>query len=215
MKRAALYLRVSTNDQSFENQREPLARMAAMRGFDVAHVFEETCSARRRRPEFDRLMEEARRGSIDVILIWAIDRLGRSTASNLATIAELDRLGVRVVSHQETWMDSTGPFNVRELLIAIFSWVAQQERERRGQRTRAGLERGRQSGKQLGRPKARIDLRHARQLLGEGHSIRTTARMLRVSEATLRRTMTDEPGRCVKKGMGKTAPQVGDPPGAE
>jgi DNA invertase Pin-like site-specific DNA recombinase len=78
---------------------------------------------------------------------------------NLADVLELDRIGVTVVSVRESWLDTGGP--VRSLLIAIFSWVAEQERARLIERTKAGLAAARRKGKRLGRPRA--ERRHADQ----------------------------------------------------
>jgi DNA invertase Pin-like site-specific DNA recombinase len=106
---------------------------------------------------------------------------------NMAAILQLDRLGVEVVSVQEPWLDMGGP--VRQLLIAIFSWVAEQERTRLGERTRAGLERARAEGKRLGRPPAMIDMKKAREMIAGGSSLRGAAKELGVGVATLSRAL--------------------------
>ena len=74
------------------------------------------------------MLKDARRGKFAVLVIWALERFGRSMIGNLSDVLELDRIGVTVVSARETWLDTGGP--VRSLLIAIFSWVAEQERAR-------------------------------------------------------------------------------------
>jgi putative DNA-invertase from lambdoid prophage Rac len=84
------------------------------------------------------MMGDARRGSFDVLLVWALDRVGRSMVDNLRDVLELGRLGVQIVSLREPWLDTGGP--VRDLLLAIFSWVAQQERLRFVERTKAGID---------------------------------------------------------------------------
>ena len=190
---AAIYLRVSTDEQTTANQRPALARLAAARGLKLGHDYVEAESTRKRRPEFERMVQDARTRAFDVLLIWSLDRLGRDTLSNMLTIAELDRLGVRVISSQEPWLDTTGP--TRTLLVAIFSWVAEQERNTRSERTRAGLERvrreGSKSGRPIGRPR-RLDgatLARVFDLRAAGRSVRSIAMALRVPRPTVQRAL--------------------------
>ena len=135
--RARMYLRVSTKPrkarpedppeapkagQTVENQRPDLEQIGSVRGFEMTGEYSEAETTKRRRPKFEEMLEDARHGAFDVLLVWALDRLGRDTFGNLAAVAELDRLGIRIVSFQEGWLDTTGP--TRTLLVAIFSWVA-------------------------------------------------------------------------------------------
>ncbi len=185
--RAALYIRVSTDDQELANQRPELERLASMRRLSIVARYEEHASAAKARPQFDRMLADARGGAFDVLLIWAIDRFGRSMAGNVNHVLELERVGVRVVSVRETWLDTSGP--VRDLLLAIFSWIAEQERVRLGERTRAGMERARLAGKSIGRPRARVDRNAYDMLIQQNPAItleRAAAR-LGVSSSTLRR----------------------------
>jgi DNA invertase Pin-like site-specific DNA recombinase len=197
--KAAIYLRVSKSDgsQTTDNQRPEVEQLARARGLDVVEVYEEQASAAKRRPEHERMMRDARRGAFKVLVIWALDRFGRSMVGNMADVTELDRLGVTVVSVRETWLDTGGP--VRSLLIAIFSWCAEQERLRLIERTKAGLATARRKGKRLGRPRAerrhadqkgpRLDFDEATRLIAEGGSVRGVAKKLGASEATLRRAL--------------------------
>lgn len=198
-KRAALYLRVSTSDQHTENQRPEVERVVATRKLDLVHVYEESVSAAKRRPEFDRMLDDARRGKFDVLVIWAIDRFGRNMFGNIQAVLELDRIGVQIVSVQEPWLDTGGP--VRPLLVAIFSWVAEQDRARLIERTNAGLDRARRKGVTLGRPKARVDMWRAERLLAGGASLRSVAAELGVPLGTLHRALERS-----KKGDDQTAP---------
>lgn len=186
-RRAALYLRVSTEEQSVENQRPELERLAAARGLDVVAVYAEQASAAKKRPEYERMMDEARRGGFAVLLIWSLDRLGRSMMGNIEAVLELDRVGVQVVSVREPWLDTTGP--VRKLLLAVFAWMTEQERLQIVERTKAGLERARRKGVQVGRPPKAIDLAEARALRASGLSLREIAAALRVSPATVYRAL--------------------------
>jgi putative DNA-invertase from lambdoid prophage Rac len=125
--KAAIYARVSTADgrQTTANQVLELQRVAAARGFATV-VYEEQESAAKARPVLERVLAEARAGRIQAVIVWALDRLHRSMHGAISTVLELDRLGVKVISLQEGWLDTTGP--VRSLLVAIFGWVAEQER---------------------------------------------------------------------------------------
>ncbi len=198
-KKCAIYLRVSKTDgsQSVDNQRPEVEQLARARGFEVSHVYEEQASAAKHRPEHERLMKDAKRGAFDVLVIWALDRFGRSMVGNIADVLELDRIGVTVVSVRESWLDTGGP--VRALLIAIFSWCAEQERARLIERTKAGLATARRKGKRLGRPRAerrhpdqkgpRLDIDKARAIIESRGIPRETARRLGFAEATLRRAL--------------------------
>ena len=186
-KRAAVYLRVSTEEQTLDNQRADIKRVLRSRRLRQVASFEEQVSAAKARPEFDAMMEAAHRGEFDVIVVWALDRFGRSMVGNLQAVLDLDRCGVEVISVSESWLDTGGP--VRALLIAIFGWVAEQERIRLGERTKAGLERARRQGVVIGRPRRPIDVRRAQALLDKGFSIREVAKRLRVPPTTLHRAL--------------------------
>ena len=187
--RACLYLRVSTADQDPENQRPTLERIARARGLRIVGEGVELASTRKVRPIFDAMLASARRGEFDVLLVWALDRFGRDTIGNLLAVRELDRLGVRIVSAQDSWLDTTGP--ARELLVAIMSWVAQQERDRRSERTRAGLVRARAAGARIGRPHrlGRAEVARAKAMRAEGKSIRAIAIAMRTPRATIARAL--------------------------
>jgi putative DNA-invertase from lambdoid prophage Rac len=189
MRRAALYMRVSTDEQTTANQRPELEHIAAARGFTVDRVYEEQVSATKHRPMWAALMEGARARRFDALFIWSLDRVGRDMRGNLSAVLELDRLGVQVISVREPWLDTGSP--VRDLLVAIFSWVAQQELERLRERTRAGLARARAQGVPLGRPRAdRLKLAAAGRLVEEyGYTVRRAAQEAGVGRTTLQRYM--------------------------
>ena len=191
-KRAVAYLRVSRDAQSVENQRPDIQRLVRARKLELVVTFEESAGATAVRPEFERMMAAAHRGEFDVLLVWSLDRLGRSMIGNLRAVLELDHCGVEVISVQEPWLDTGGP--VRSLLIAIFGWVAEQERAHIAERTKAGLERARHRGVHLGRPRRRVDVRRARQLRAKGLSFRQVADKLRVPVATLHRALRSKKG---------------------
>ena len=187
--RAACYFRVSTSQQETENQRPSVLQLVRARDYDVVRVFDEVGSVGKRRPVLDQLLLAAHRGEFEVLVVFAIDRLGRSMVGNLEAITKLAECGVRVVSVTEPWLTMDGP--VRDLLIAVFSWVAEQERARLRERTRAGLERARAQGKRLGRPRVEVDVEKAIALLATGLSYRKVARTLGCGASTLHRVVGD------------------------
>jgi DNA invertase Pin-like site-specific DNA recombinase len=186
-KRGATYLRVSKGEQKTDNQRPDVQRLVRARKLHVVAEYEEKVSAAKARPKFEAMMRDAHQGKFDVLVVWALDRFGRSMVGNLQAVLELDRIGVEVVSVREPWLDTGGP--VRSLLIAIFSWVAEQERATIVARTKAGIERARGRGIRLGRPARRFDVKRALELKKEGASLRAIAKALKVPTTTLLRAM--------------------------
>jgi putative DNA-invertase from lambdoid prophage Rac len=152
-KRAALYVRVSTEKQNTANQLPDLERLAALRGYGIAAVYEETESGAKRRPVLEKLLSEC--GRFDAVIVWALDRLGRGGALEaLQIVARFDREHVGVLSVQESWLDTSIDNPMRDVLIAFSATVAKMERKRLIDRTNAGLARARAEGKKLGRPSA-------------------------------------------------------------
>lgn len=189
-KRCAAYCRVSTDSQTVENQVAEVTRMAEARGYEVA-LYEEVESAAKARPVLEQMLDDVRAGRVQGVAVWAIDRLHRSMVGAINTVLELDRLGVPVMSVRESWLDTSGP--VRPLLVAIFGWVAEQERARLIERTRAGLERARRQGKRLGRPPASpVLLRAARDLVARGVPVAEAARRQGLARSSLRRFLAAE-----------------------
>lgn len=202
MKKAALYLRVSTEKQTAANQLEAVEALARARGFEPVRYFETSSAVAKKRPEFERMMRDARSGKVQAVAVWALDRLHRSMAGLVRDVTELHRLGVRVLSVQEPWIDQEGP--VRELLTAIFGWVGQMERRTLIERTHAGLERARAEGKQFGRPRASPALvALGIEKIRAGGKVAEVSAIVGVSERTLRRELkktTSANGHCAKCG---------------
>jgi len=187
--RAALYLRVSTRDQSVENQERELRQWADRLGFEVAAVYADTASGSRSdREALAAVLAGAHRREFGVLLIWSLDRLSREGIGATARYLEqLRAAGVRVMSHQEPWLDTGGPMG--DLLVAIFAWVAQQERQRISERVRAGLARARAQGVRLGRRPRVVDLEEVRRRRARGQGWRKIARALKIPARTLRRKL--------------------------
>ncbi len=188
--RCAIFTRVSTADQCLSNQRAVVEQLATQRGFEITAVYEEQVSGTAaKRPELERMLSDAHAGRFDTLCIWALDRLGRSMFGNLQVVLDLDKKGVNIISVQESWLALDGP--VRQLLVAVFSWVAGQEKARMVERVKVGMARARREGKHLGRPRRDLDLRHALDLRGQGLSVRAVAKEMKLSPATVFRALAN------------------------
>ena len=113
MKKVAIYVRVSTPDQHVESQLYDLRELAAQRGFEVVHEYEDrgVCGKKVRRPGLDLLMADARRKKFSVVLVAAFDRIARSTRNFLQVIDELDSMRIEFISRREN-VDTSGPMGV-------------------------------------------------------------------------------------------------------
>jgi len=100
--KSAQYLRVSTTEQSYENQRPDLEALARARGFELVATYAEKVSAVKHRPAFERMLADAHRGKFQVVVVWSLDRLHRSMVGALQTVIDLDRRGVQVISVRES-----------------------------------------------------------------------------------------------------------------
>jgi DNA invertase Pin-like site-specific DNA recombinase len=150
MLRAGLYARVSTNDQqTLAMQNRAMREYAARRGWTIALQVREVNSGGAKREARQKVLEAARRREIDVVLVWRLDRWGRSVTDLLATLQELEHLGVGFVSLTETLDLTTAAGRAMAAMLAVFAAF---EREILQERTRAGLAHARQNGKRLGRP---------------------------------------------------------------
>jgi putative DNA-invertase from lambdoid prophage Rac len=191
MFRAGLYARVSTTDQqTIPLQVRALREYAARRGWAIALQVKEVGSGASQRELREKLLDAARRREIDVVLVWRLDRWGRSVADLLATLQELDHLGVGFVSLTEALDLTTPSGRAMAALLAVF---AEFEREILRERVRAGLAHARLSGKKLGRPKTVA--RYAaeiRKLHHSGVSKSEIARRLQVGRTSVRRILTSK-----------------------
>ncbi|MFA5316378.1 MAG: recombinase family protein [Dehalococcoidales bacterium] len=165
MLKIAVYARVSKNDESQtpENQLLPLRGFAKTLGGEVIEEYVDCASGGSSdRANFLRMLNDSAKGKFNLLLIWSLDRFSREGISNtLGYLARLGRSGVAIKSLQESWLD-TRDVGIGQLLLAIFSWMAEQERRRIRERTLAGLKRAKEAGKQLGRPVGSKDKKRRR-----------------------------------------------------
>ena len=190
MKRAAVYLRVSTLDQHPETQALDLRQMAAQRGYQIEQEYTDRISGTKaRRPGLDELMRDARRGRFDVLLVWASDRIARSVKHFLEVLDELNRLNIEYVSFREN-IDTGGPLG--RAIVIIVGAVAELERNLIVERVRAGMRRARLEGRQIGRRP--LDLDHAAIVRDRQHgqSLGQIARTHNASRATIHRIIQAE-----------------------
>src|SRR5262245_20441922 len=188
-KRAALYVRVSMDAQTVENQVRELRRVAKRRGWDVVEVYKDAgisgAKGRNGRPGLDAMLTDASRRKFDILMAWAIDRLGRSLSDLLGTIQHLEACGVDLYLDQQA-IDTTTPMG--RLVFQIAGAFAEFERAMIRQRINAGLKRAVTQGVKLGRP--RIDgttERKVQKQLAKGVGILKVARSLGVGTGTVQR----------------------------
>ena len=198
MKRTALYLRVSTVDQHPETQGYDLHQMAAQRGYEIVQEYTDRISgAKARRPGLDTMMRDARRGRFDVILVWACDRIARSTRHFLEVLDELNRLNVEFVSFREQ-IDTGGPLG--RAIVVIIGAIAELERNLIVERVRAGMRRARLEGTHIGRPSLDIDREGILRDRQHGRSLGQIAREHRISRTTVHRVLNQQRA-AVPKGL--------------
>ena len=188
MFRAGLYARVSTNDQqTLAMQSRAMREYAARRGWTIALQVREVNSGAARREAREKLLDAARRREIDLVLVWRLDRWGRSVTDLLSTLQELEHLGVGFVSLTEALDLTTPAGRAMAGLLAIF---AEFEREILRERTRAGLAHARKNGKRLGRPAtATVHASEVWKLHHAGISKSEIARQLKIGRTSVRRIL--------------------------
>ena len=186
-KKAAIYVRVSTDKQTVENQIRELRQIAERRGWQVVEEYHDAgisgAKGRDGRPGLDQMLNDARRRKFDVVMAWAIDRMGRSLVDLLGTIQVLEACGVDLYLDQQS-IDTTTPAG--RLMFQITGAFAEFERSMIRQRVRAGLKRAIAQGKRLGKVSAALEKRIQTQLRA-GKGILKVAREIGVGTGTVHR----------------------------
>ncbi|MDD9942797.1 MAG: recombinase family protein [Myxococcales bacterium] len=192
--RAAIYARTSTaRDQDPALQVSELGGVVEHRGWELVGTYVDrgVSGAKGRRPELDRLLDDAKRGRIDVVLVWRLDRLGRSLKHLLTLLEELRVLNVDFLSLRDP-VDSTTPAG--RLSLSIIGAMAEFERELIRERTVAGLEAARRRGARIGRPRVVVDVNEAIRLRAEGLTMSAVAHRCGCGVSTLRRELAKHRG---------------------
>jgi DNA invertase Pin-like site-specific DNA recombinase len=188
MLRAGLYARVSTHDQqTLPLQIRTMRQYAGTRGWTIVVQIREIGSGSTQRELREKLLPAARRREIDVVLVWRLDRWGRSLVDLVVTLKELAQLGVGFVSITEALDLTTATGRAMAGLLAVF---AEFERDILRERVRAGLAHARQNGKKLGRPiTAGLHTTQVRKLHRAGISKSQIARRLEIGRTSVRRIL--------------------------
>ncbi len=189
MRRVAIYARVSTSEQSPEMQLRDLRELAQRRGFEIVREYIDTgiSGAADSRPALDDLLADARRGRFKAVLVWKLDRLGRSLPHLVRLLEEFRQLGVELISFSEG-LDFTT--TVGKLLYQMISAFAEFERDCTCERVRAGMRNARARGKRIGRPPVAVDAAEVARLKAQEASWREIAEKLGVGATTARRAFS-------------------------
>ena len=189
-RRVALYLRVSTADQTVENQRRELEAVAERHGWQIVATFADEgvsgTKSRGKRPGLDRLYQGIARRDFDQVAAWSVDRLGRSLQDLLTLLGDLHAKAVDLYLHQQGLDTATPSGRAMFQMMGVF---AEMERALIVERVNAGLARARAQGKRLGRPSGLTPTkaRQARAMLDKGVGILRTAKQLGVGTGTVQK----------------------------
>jgi DNA invertase Pin-like site-specific DNA recombinase len=193
--KAALYTRVSTNDQSVEMQSSDLKRYCDQRGFEVYKEYSDqgVSGTKDKRPGLDELIADAKKKKFDAVLCWRFDRFARSTKHLITALEEFRHLGIDFVSFQEN-IDTSSPLG--KAMFTIVSAIAELERNILLERVRAGLKRAKENGRILGRPKRLdLDVKELQKMrYKEKLSFRQIAKRVKACPATVYKSLKN-PGR--------------------
>ena len=186
MKRVALYSRVSTTDQTCDNQLNDLREYCRARGWTDVREFIDTgiSGTKERRPALDKMMSEVKARRIDVVVVAAFDRFGRSVRHLVEALDLFHHLGVEFISLREQ-VDTGSALG--QAIFTIIAAIAQLERSLIVERVKAGLRRARAEGKRLGRPRLRVDVRHLERIVEQGLPVREGAKQLGISPSSFLR----------------------------
>jgi DNA invertase Pin-like site-specific DNA recombinase len=192
MKRAVLYLRVSTIDQTTANQERELQAIAGRMGWEIGKVYKDHgisgAKGREKRPAFDAMCRDAAKRKFDIVMAWSVDRLGRSLQDLVGFLSELHALRIDLFLHQQG-LDTTTPAG--KALFQMMGVFAEFERAILQERVRAGLTRARAEGKRLGRPPIAPELekriRVALNAPGRTEGVRKIAARFGVNPGTVQR----------------------------
>ncbi len=187
-KRVAIYVRVSTKDQSVDMQLNDLERYSKERGFNVFKMYKDNgvSGTKETRPALSELMNDARKRKFDIVLVWRFDRFARSTRHLVTALYEFRNLGIDFISYQEN-IDTSSPLG--EAIFTIISAMSKLERDIIAERVKGGLRKARANGKRLGRPKSDVDTNKVIECRKQNKSIRQIAKELNLSKGAVQRTL--------------------------
>ena len=192
--KAALYLRVSTDDQTVENQERELREAAAAKGWEVAQLYRDEgisgANGRGKRPGLDAALKDAVRGRYGVLMAWSVDRLGRSLTDLLDTLQELHGAGVDLFFHKQA-LDTRTPAG--KAMFQMMGVFAEFERAMIQARVKSGIARARAAGTVFGRPRVAPEVEQAiRELRAQGVGIGSVARRLKIGASVVQRVERED-----------------------
>ena len=199
--RCLIYARISTDDQTIENQLSQLKEYANQQQWDIVDVKKDICSGSRSakdRTGLNQVFESAYRKKFDVLLFWSLDRFSREgSRKTLEYLTRLDVCGVKWHSYTEEYISSLGIF--ADAIISLMACLAKQERVRISERTKAGLDRLKSKGIKLGRPESSPNLREkVEKLRGQGLSLSKIACELGISKTRVHQLLNNSSLLCDK-----------------
>jgi len=189
--KVAIYARVSklNGHQNPDVQLLPMRGLSQQRGWEIyqEYVDHGVSGAKDRRPALDRLMADAKRGRFDVVLVWKLDRFGRSLQHLVNTLAEFQAMGISFVSVTDSSLDMTTPQG--RLMFQVIAAMSEFERALIVERVKAGMSRAKLHGKLPGRKRMNVDWTAVRARCEAGESRRAVARDLGISPALVTRRL--------------------------
>ena len=209
MKKAAIYVRVSTADQHVESQLYDLRQFAQERGLEILKEYADrgVSGTKARRPGLDALMSDARQRKFTVVLVAAFDRIARSTKNFLQIVDELDSLGIEFVSRREN-IDTSGPMG--RLFMTLISSIAELESDLIRERIKCGMRAARLEGRQIGRARLDVDRQQVVIDRRSGLSLTTVAKKHGISRASVCRLVKESNSDpALPTGTGELACQAG------
>jgi putative DNA-invertase from lambdoid prophage Rac len=184
--RTAVYIRCSTDSQNPDMQISELTEYASRRGLEVVGVFTDIASGSQdERPELSKVLKLARQRKIDALLVWKIDRLGRSLRHLVNTISELESLNVSFISLKDS-LDFSTPAG--RLMFNVIAAMGQFERDLIRERVKSGMANAKRKGVKLGRKAVRVNVEEVQRLRSEGLSFEAISKLTGLSVGTLFRT---------------------------
>jgi DNA invertase Pin-like site-specific DNA recombinase len=191
-KKVALYLRVSTDQQTTENQRLELEKYCQRQDWEIAKVYQDNGISGKTtdRPALQEMMRDAAKGGFVVLVVWKIDRLARSVADLLSILSSLRSNGVDFCSTTQA-IDTTTSYG--KMVLTFLGAIAEFERETIVERVRAGISRARSQGVKIGRPRVAVDIKKALELRREGLGFKQVAKALGLPRTTVYRVLASIP----------------------